>query len=174
MSSRNVDIPYLEPLLFHLRNDVELEKFFTKKDFFTMPKADLGDLEDAIKKDCPAPRSVWVFPGISNAAAAGRSAGCLPKALHSFNVVLVFQCIRDTFTFSKDKDGNVFLDGQFMELSEARKALKLSINKFNKEHNARPTNNGFDFINWVSDEMLYPEDGDNFLISSSVFQTMIL
>lgn len=172
--ARNVDIPYLEPLLMHLRSDTSLEKFFTKKDFFTMPKADLSDLEGALKKDCPAPRSVWIFPGMSQAANPVRNPNCLPKALHNFNVVIVFQCIRDTFTFIKGTDNQVHLDGTFMEMSEARKALKKSIGEFNKAHNLHAVGNGFDFINWISDEMLYPEDGNTFLISSSVFQTMIL
>lgn len=171
--SRNVDIPYLEPLLLHLRNDSNLEKFFTKKDFFTMPKADLSDLEGAIKKDCPAPRSVWIFPGMSQAANPVRNPNCLPKAMHNFNIVLVFQCIRDTFTFVKS-DGLVHLDGTFMEMSEARKALKKSVGDFNKAINQYQVSQGFDYINWISDEMLYPEDGNTFLISSSVFQTMIL
>lgn len=171
----NVDLPYLEPLMFHLRNDEDLEKFFSKKDFFAMPKTDLADLEGAIKKDCPAPRSVWIFPGSSQAASATRSANCFPKALHTLNIVIVFQCIRDTFTFIKDKDGDVRLSGTFMELSEARKALKVSINKFNKKiSDPIVMSVGFDFINWTNDDMLYPEEGDKMLVSSSVFQTMIL
>lgn len=174
MAKRNVDIPYLEPLMKHLRTDAELEKFFTKEDFFAMPKADLSDLEGALKKDCPSPRSVWVFPGLSQAESAIRSPNCFPKALHSFNVVVVFQCIRDTFTMVKD-DSGVHMDGTFMEMSEARKALKKSINNFNKIVNQNVSvNYGFDFINWLSDEMLYPEEGNKFLVSSSVFQTKIL
>lgn len=176
MGKYNVDVPYLEPLLFHLMKDESLEKYFTKEDFFTMPKSDLGDLEEALKNDCPSPRSVWVFPGVSNTATQQRSPNCLPKSLHTFNILIVFQCIRDTFTFSKDNDGKVYLDGQFMELSEARKALKISINDFNKTINTpMPNGYGFDFLTWLSDEMLYPEQsGGSFLISSSTFQTMIL
>lgn len=174
VASRDVDLPYLEPLMKHLRSDVELEKIFTKEDFFAMPKADLGDLEAALKKDCPSPRSVWVFPGLSQAESTTRSPTCFPKTIHNFNVVIVFQCIRDTFTMVKDNDG-VHLDGTFMELSEARKALKQSITRFNKNINQNPSiRYDFDFINWLSDEMLYPDDGNKLLISSSVFQTKIL
>lgn len=174
VAKRNSDVPYLEPLLEHLKKDVSLEKYFSKKDFFAMPKADLADLEEAIKKDCPSPRSLWIFPG-NNAAfnqAQTRNPNCLPKILHSFNILLTFQCIRNPFEL-KFNGTEVYLDGSFMELSEARKAVKKSINNFNKTLNSVSLNNGFDFISWLSDEMLYPDE-DAFLISNSVYQTLIL
>lgn len=170
---RNVDLPYLNPLLTYLRADTTLEKFFSKKDFFALPKTDLADLEAAIKKDCPSPRSLWIFPGTStNAAPQQRLKNCTPKADHTFNIVIIFQCIRDTFEFKKDPDTTkIYLDGQFMELSEARRAVKKSITEFNK---SLDFNEAFDFISWNSDEMLFPEGENSHLMSSSSFQTIIL
>ena len=169
----DTDVPYLEPLLLHLRSDVSLEKFFSKKDFFALPKADLSDLEEAMKLDCPAPRSVWIFPGNSQSQIATRTPNCAPKMLHSFNVVITYQCIRNSFEFKVDEDNKVYLAGQFMELSAARKAVKRSITNFNKTLKIVSSSSGFDFISWVSDEMLYPEEATQFLISNSVYQTII-
>jgi len=173
VSIRITDLPYLNPLLVHLRKDVNLEKFFSTKDFFAMPKADLNDLEDALKKDCPSPRSLWIFPGTSsNAAPQQRIKDCTPKANHIFNIVIIFQCIRDTFEFKKDPiTTDIYLDGQFMELSESRRAVKKSITEFNKNLNMREA---YDFISWNSDEMLFPDGESNNLMSSSSFSTIIL
>lgn len=173
MGKLDTDVPYLEPLLIHLRNDVELEKYFSKKDFYALPKADLGDLEDAIKNDCPAPRSVWIFPGNNQNQIATRTPNCGPKMLHNFNIVITYQCIRKSFEFKVDADNKLYLDGQFMELSAARKAVKKSITRFNKTLNIVSDNMGFDYVSWVSDEMLYPDDATQFLISNSVYQTII-
>lgn len=169
---RETDLPYLNPLLVHLRSDKSLEKFFSKKDFFAMPKADLNDLTDAIKKDCPSPRSLWIFPGTSSNVSTQRVKDCSAKALHIFHIVIIFQCIRETFEFKKDKDTTmVYLDGQFMELSEARRAVKKSITEFNKKLGFAEA---FDFISWSGDEMLFPDGESNNLMSSSSFQTIIL
>ncbi len=174
MAKRNTDVPYLEPLLAHLKKDVTLEKYFSKKDFFAMPKADLADLEKALSNDC-APRSLWIFPGNNTAFNPGqvRSPNCMPKLLHSFNIVITFNCVRNPFE-PKFDGTEVYLDGSFMELSEARKAIKKSIHNFNKTLNVLGVSHGFDFISYLSDEMLYPEGAEGFLISNSVFQTLIL
>lgn len=169
---RNTDVPYLEPLLKHFRADPNLEKYFSKKDFFAMPKADLADLESAMKVDCPSPRSLWIFPGTNQAQSQTRIPNCMPKMLHNFNIVITFQCIRNAFE-QKFDGTDVYLDGSFMELSEARKAVKKSLNDFNKSMDIVANNQGYDFIGWISDEMLYPEDVEGFLISNSVFQTII-
>ncbi len=173
MGLRNTDLPYLNPLMVHLRKDADLEKFFAKKDFFALPKADINDLSEEIKKKCPSPRSIWVFPGTSvNAAPQQRIPNCTPKAIHNFNIVIVFQCIRDIFEFKKDQETTeVYLDGQFMELAEARKAVKKSITNFNR---SLKNTEAFEFIAWSNDEMLYPEEDDNKLMSSLSFSTIIL
>lgn len=173
VATRNVDLPYLNPLLVHLRSDPSLEIFFSKADFFAMPKTDLADLESALKKGSRSPRSLWVFPGSSTNAAPGqRIKNCTPQAEHTFNIVIIFQCIRDTFEFKKDQNTNaVYLDGQFMELSEARRAVKKSITEFNKKLDYSEP---FEFISWNSDEMLFPEGENSHLMSSSSFRTIIL
>jgi hypothetical protein len=170
---RTTDLPYLNPLLVYLRSNQNLEKYFSKKDFFAMPKADLNELTDALKKDCPSPRSLWIFPGTStNAAPQQRIQDCTPKAIHNFNIVIIFQCIRDTFEFKKDKDTTqIYLDGQFMELAEARRAVKKAITEFNS---TLTYNQAFDFISWNSDEMLFPNEESNHLMSNSSFNTIIL
>ena len=53
----DTDLPYLEPLLFWLRKDEKLKLLFSQDSFF-MPHSNLiTATEEAMKKDCPAPRA---------------------------------------------------------------------------------------------------------------------
>lgn len=163
----NVDLPYLEPLLFFLREDESLKSFFTKKSFF-MPKSDLIEaIDKAINSDCPAPRSLWILPQ-DTSATISNPRNCMSPGLHTFLIQIIVQCIRDPFTIKKNEDDSLYLDGQFMVLSEIRKAVKKSVVKFSKEKHE-----GFSDLHWRSERMLYPEDGQNFLITSLEYQVKI-
>lgn len=164
------DIPYLEPLLFHLREDKTLKQYFTEKSFF-MPLSNLvSGIEEAMKKNCPAPRALWILPGDTNAKTY--KANCKNPGEHSFRVILFVQCIRDQFQLSRI--GNeIKLTGQFMELAKIRKALKDSILKFGCKWSVENNNYMFGNVTWMGDEPLYPQDGENFIINSTRYNVTI-
>lgn len=154
------DLPYLEPLLFHLQNDNNLKEFFTEKSFF-MPKHMLQEATDeAMKKDCPAPRALWIIP--SDSEAISPRAGCLGGVKHTFFIVVFVQCIRDTFEIVK-RSGEVKLSGQYMELSKIRRAVKKSVNDFERKNIG--TFVRYSDITWQRDQNIYPEE-DNFLTTA--------
>lgn len=164
------DIPYLEPLLFWLRMDEDLKHEFTEKSFF-MPHSDLiSATNEAMKKDCPAPRALWILP---QDTLAGQSRDtCKVSGVHTFNITLIVQCIRDQFQLVK-RDGELKLEGQFMELMSLRKKVKASVLKFAKE-NAKPEKTKqFTDIFWVKDIMLYPDEENKFLATSIEYQIKI-
>lgn len=162
------DLPYLEPLLFHLRKDPVLQSYFTEKSFF-MPKHVLAEAtEEAMKKDCPAPRALWILP--LNSDAVSPKAGCREIANHTFNIVVFIQCIRDTFQLVQ-REGQVRLDGQYMELSRIRKAIKKSVRDFENLNKSNLTNS-FSEITWVRDQNLYPDE-NNFLVTAMQYSVKI-
>lgn len=162
------DLPYLEPLLFHLRKDPILSEFFTEKSYF-MPKHVLMEAtKDAMAKDCPAPRALWILP--ANSTALSPKAGCRPLANHSFNIVVIIQCIRDTFQLV-ERDGQVKLDGQYMELSRIRSAVKKSVSVFENKNKSN-FNLAFSDITWMGDQNLYPDE-NNFLVTAMQFSVKI-
>jgi len=164
-----VDLPYLEPLLFHLRNDESLKAFFTDRSFF-MPKHTLVEAtEEATKSDCPAPRALWILPGDSEAAA--QKPGCASPMLHSFYIVVFVQCMRDTFELVK-RQGGLELAGQYMELSKIRKAVKKSVNQFESKNRAGAGFLPYREITWQRDQNLYPEE-DNFLTTAMHYNVLI-
>lgn len=165
----NVDLPYLQPLLFWLRDDVNLKNYFTQKSFF-MPKNDLiAAIDEAMQTDCPAPRSLWILPQETLASVAN-SRGCLSPGIHTFLIEIIVQCIRDPFILRETSEGEMFLDGQFMKLSQIRKAVKKSITQFSKENTYKSL---FTDLNWRSDRMLYPDGEAKFLITSLEYQVKI-
>lgn len=162
------DLPYLEPLLFHLRKDEDLKKIFTEKSFF-MPKHILIQAtEEATKKSCPAPRALWIIP--EDTVANNPKPGCNSIGIHSFNIVLFVQCIREPFELVRSGDG-VKLSGQYMELSSIRKAVKKSVNKFQNESKL-DLNLRYSDITWIKDQNLYPDDG-NFLTTAIEYSVKI-
>lgn len=167
----DTDIPYLDPLLFHLREDPILKKYFTDKSYF-MPHSNLiTATEEAMKADCPAPRAIWVMPG--DTVAPTPKANCRTIGNHTFNIIIFVQCIRDTFQLSLSED-KVVLTGQFMELAQIRKAVKKSILEFGKTYSQTFVNRTFEEIMWIGDQMLYPDDTNQFLVSSTEYQVKIL
>ena len=163
------DIPYLEPLLFWLRNDETLKKYFTDNSFF-MPKHTLVEAtEEAMRKDCPAPRALWILPG--NTRANQTQNGCRGTGIHSFHVVVYVQCLRDTFQIY-NKYGKAALGGQYVELSEIRQHVKHSVAEFSKgllkQHGLRYSN-----LRWVGDTNLYPDE-NNFLTTAIEYEINIL
>lgn len=162
------DVPYLEPLLFWLRNDQALKGYFTDKSFF-MPKHTLIEAtEEAIKSDCPAPRALWILP--ADTTAINPRPGCKPNGLHTFHIVVYVQCIRDAFQIVARGD-EPRLDGQYMELSKIRKEVKRSVSDFeisNREHQVRR----YLDIMWIKDQNLYPDE-NNFLTTAMEFQVKI-
>lgn len=161
------DIPYLEPLLFHLQNDENLKEFFSNKSFF-MPKHVLKEATlEAAKKDCPAPRALWVLP--ENSEAVSPKAGCVGSVRHNFYVVVFIQCIRDTFEIVK-RNNEPKLDGQYMELSRIRKAVKKSINEF--ERKGQGQFKSYRDITWLRDQNIYPDE-DNFLTTAMHYSVLL-
>lgn len=166
----DTDIPYLEPLLFWLRKDPTLKAEFTEHSFF-MPHSDLiSATEEAMKKDCPAPRALWILP--QDSIASAQKEGCRVPAYHTFYIEIIVQCIRDQFQLVK-RDEQVKLQGQFMELCALRKKVKESVRSFAKDH-ALPGKDNFyrDFF-WIKDTMLYPSSESNFLATAIEFQVTI-
>lgn len=159
------DIPYLEPLLFHLRQDPELKKFFTDKSFF-MPHHDLVEaITDSSNPDCPLPRSLWILPG--DTAAINRKPGCVSAGLHSFSIAIAVKCIYDAFTLSKKNDGDIHLEGQFMELTRLRKLVKKSVNTFAKNL-IHVNESKYNDLVWIGDQNLYPNEEQKKILATAI------
>lgn len=164
-----VDIPYLEPLWIHLREDEVLKQHFTDRSYF-MPHSHLiAATEEAMKKDCPAPRALWILPGDSLASTARAPAGCKVPSTHTFYIQIIVQCIRDAFQVVRKGD-SIGLDGQFMELSFLRSKVKESVLRFSAKQDKSL---GFENIIWRKDSILYPSDESSFLATASEFNVTI-
>lgn len=168
----DTDLPYLEPLLFWLRNDPVLKNEFTDKSFF-MPHSHLvSATEEAMQKDCPAPRALWILP--QDTLAVSSQSNCPSQGRHSFYIEIIVQCIRDTFQLSKGQDGEVHLTGQFMELAALRKLVKKSVLEFNRDWEKKhPIGRKFEKMAWVKDQMLYPTEESKFLATAIQFDVNI-
>lgn len=156
------DLPYFEPLLLHLKKDPDLEPFFSSTDFFAQPKV-REDVEQMLKKDCPIPRALYVYPGETRPKTEGQK-GCFSPGVHNFHVFIFVQCL-DNYIFVKNKDDTFSLKGQVILLSEMRNAVKKSIQKF-----ARQTENdllNYNYIRWAGDSAIDRENG--FLVAESVY-----
>lgn len=166
----NTDVPYLEPLLFHLKNDPDLKKEFTEKSFF-MPHHDLvSAAEEAMKKDCPAPRSIWILPGDSTVLTT--TIGCPPKAQTNFTILIFVQCIRKAFDLSAGDDPTkVVLNGQAMELYMLRKLVKKSVHKF-AIATMKKNVSDYQDVAWVRDQTLYPTE-EKFLATAVEFTVKV-
>ena len=162
----DVDLPYLEPLLFHLRTDDRLKKYFTEKSFF-MPKKDLiSGIEEAIKSDCPAPRALWILP--QDSIAVNTTNNCKSQVRHTFYITVITKCIRDSFQIIK-RDGKIHLAGEYMEMSEIRKQVKDSIYRFAQDNNFNET---YEKISFVKDQILTPDE-ESFLVTNLEYQVTI-
>jgi len=163
------DIPYLNPMWRWLREDPSLKSEFTDKSFF-MPHSDLiSATVEAMKKDCPAPRALWILP--QDTLAGARREGCRSPGTHTFYIQIIVQCIRDTFQIVK-RDNEVVLEGQFMELCALRKKVKDSVLAFGNDYkNKTPVK--FDKLYWVKDTMLYPSGEQKFLSTAIQFEINI-
>lgn len=167
----DTDLPYLEPLLFWLRNDENLKKYFTELSFF-MPHNDLVTAtEEAMKKDCPAPRALWILPQ-DTTAVQQLPVNCKYTGNHTFYIQLMVQCIRDAFQISKVND-KLALTGQFMELMQLRKYVKKSVAQFQSDYSKKYPTGPFDGIGWRGDQMLYPSEENKFLITTIQYQVKI-
>ena len=163
------DLPYLEPLLMWLRNDETLKEVFTDKSFF-MPKLDLAKATtEALQKECPAPRALWIFP--LDTDAISQKEGCRNQGSHSFGIIIYVQCIRQPFELIK-KESKVILGGEFMELIHIRALVKDSLRRFAIK-NSKDINKKFEKVVWTRDRNLYPES-DAFLGTSIEYKVNIL
>lgn len=163
----NTDVPYLQPLLFHLRDDAILKQHFTDRSYF-MPKNDLvSAIDEAIKNDCPAPRALWILP--QETVATNPKPGCKSPGRHSFYITIITQCIRDAFELY-EIDGELTLKGQYMELAMLRQLVKDSIQQFSKK---TFMNAGFMNVTWVRDQMLYPDEQEQFLVTTLQYEVTI-
>lgn len=168
----NTDLPYLEPLLFWLQDDPVLKSEFTQSSFF-MPHTDLiTATEEAMKKDCPAPRALWILP--QDTLSGPSKPNCKSYGVHTFYIEVIVQCIRDPFVIRKN-DAGFFLDGQAMELAKIRKMVKESVFRFVHEYKKKtnPALYKFDDFNWIKDQMLYPGEGMKFLATAMEFTVKI-
>lgn len=164
------DLPYLEPLTLWLQRDENLKNHFTEKSFF-MPHADLiTATEEAMKKDCPAPRALWIIP--QDTVAQTRKPGCRSPGIHTFYISIITQCIRESFYFSKDGTG-VHLAGPFMDLAELRLFVKNSVMAFMNNYAKPGSPNKFGDLVWIKDQMLYPNGESKFLITTLQFEVKI-
>lgn len=163
----DTDLPYLEPLLFHLRDDDKLKSHFTEKSFF-MPKKDLiSAVEDAIKADCPAPRALWILP--QDTIAANQQVNCKSQGRHTFYITIITQCIRDAFQITK-KDNKLHLGGEYIVLSHLRKLVKQSVQEFVAQNSN--FNQNWEKITWMKDQILLPDD-EGFLVTNIEYQITI-
>lgn len=166
-----VDLPYLEPLLFFLQKDEALKVEFTEKSFF-MPHNDLVTaIEEAAAKSCPMPRALWILPG--DTVALAQQEGCKSPGQHTFHIQLIVPCIRDAFIIARNGN-DVSLKGQFMELVRLRKLVKEAVHRFysqyKKEHFNSPK---FEKLFWTRDQMLYPQDDLGVLVTAIQFSVNI-
>lgn len=168
----DTDLPYLEPLLLWLRKDAKLSEYFTEKSFF-MPHNDLvSATSEAMKKDCPAPRALWILPQ-DTIAIQQTPPNCKYTGNHTFYIQIMVQCIRDAFQLSKIED-EIKLTGQFMELMQIRKYVKKSVAAFQLDYEKKNTTiRLFDSIGWRGDQMLYPNEENSFLITTVQYQVKI-
>lgn len=170
----DTDIPYLEPLLFHLQDDPVLKNFFTQFSFF-MPKDGIAAAVAELKgSDCPAPRSIWILPqdGVAINGKNSVTQNCIPAVRHSFNILLFVSCIRDPFQVTF-RDGKAFLNGTYMEMSAIRKAVMKSVAEFNKKNNAEISGRSFENVMFEKYQSLYPQEGDPFLVNNLDYSVTI-
>ena len=171
----DTDLPYLEPLLFHLKKDPVLQKYFTEKSYF-MPKNSLvSAVKESTGKDCPSPRAIWILP--QDNVAASENANCVPKMVHTFYISIIVNCIRDQFQISKGEDNIPHLGGEYLELTEIRKYVKKSVYAFAKKWaEDHITGAKFEKLTWRKDQIMYPgeDDGEKFLITALEFTVIIL
>lgn len=164
----DTDIPYLEPLLFHLKADEKLKKYFTDKSFF-MPKHDMIDsIEEAISSSCPLPRALWILP--QDTISVASRAGCVAPGRHTFFIQIVTKCIKHEFLISKTDDG-LKLTGDYMDLAKIRKAVKDSMVSFSKKTIGQVT--AYKDITWVKDQMLYPDQAEGFFVVNLEYSVII-
>lgn len=156
------DIPYLEPLLMHLRDDESLKAHFTEASFF-MPHHDLVNaIMDSKNSDCALPKSLWILP--QDTRPLSSRPGCKGTGSHRFSIALAVKCIRSPFILVKRED-QLKLDGQFMELSRMRSLVKHSVLRFSKTNVMNPR---FTDIIWAGDRVLYPNTEDQILLATSI------
>lgn len=169
----DTDLPYLEPLWLWLRKDPNLQVEFTEDSFF-MPLYSLAtQSEEAMKKNCPAPRALWILPG--DTLAASNKEFCRLPGVHSFNIMIFVQCLGETFQATK-REGVVGLTGQAMELFRIRKLVKKSVLEFYTDYAKKNANAPlFAELLWKRDQILYPntEGNSKFLVTTSQFDVKI-
>lgn len=137
-----------------------------------MPKDSLiSATKDVMAVDCPAPRALWILP--QDSLPASKKANCMPVMVHTFYINIIVQCIRDQFQLSKGKTGELELTGQYMELIEARDAVKRSVLKFGIDQGKSFEEVRFNNIIWAGDQMLYPTDEDAFLSTAIKYEINI-
>ena len=165
------DIPYLEPMWLWLRDDETLKRHFTEHSFF-MPHHDLVEAaERAMRKECPAPRALWILP--QDTQAQTQREGCKSPGIHTFYITIIVQCMRDVFQIA-NRAGSLKLEGQYMELSEIRRHVKDSVNAFYVDYRKKGGQR-FSGMSWVKDQMLYPteDEGVRFLATALEYRVTI-
>lgn len=166
----DTDLPYLEPLLFWLQDDESLKQHFTRDSFFMPHDSFLSAIDEAMQKNCPAPRALWILP--QDSFPTSKNVGCKSNALHRFSIMIMVQCIRDSFQIS-NVAGKPKLTGQFMELTQLRKIVKNSVHRFSLHHEKTViVNKKFSEISWNADKMLYPQE-HKFLATNIEFEVKI-
>ena len=161
--------PYLEPLLYFLKDDAELAKYFQAKDFFR-PIGDIDKgLDELTKTGCIDYKSLWIGPSASTAI--NTDTACNIGRDHGFQVIVNIPCGEGLFVLGhedpKDSDSPIKLQGSFMELSHIGSVVIDAISRFSKAIFSLPvTSKGyssFDEIIFVGDRILQPTQNKTFV-----------
>ena len=152
-----VDLPYLEPLMLHLKSDSDLKALFGQKNFFAGPNIDLDEMSKQAEAEGRNIRYLWVYPASSKAKSQNPSS-CFPIVEHTVAVVLIGSCPRGKFSWIA-VDDEVKLKGTVMEMLEIRCAFKKSIQAFANNNRAQ-RGQGFQNLRWISDDAIDYKTGD--------------
>ena len=135
-----------------------------------MPSLDFTKAgQDALAGKCAAPYALYIMPG--DDVNASSDTYCDPVVTHSFQIQILVQCVRDVFQLA-EKDGTVYLKGEYMDLAVIRKAVKKSVSDFNKKISKDP-NNLFERIVFVKQQMLYPAEEGAFIATALEYKVTI-
>lgn len=167
------DLPYLEPLLFHIRDDVGLKKHFTEKSFFMPTDSLVAAFNDVAAKKCPSPRTIWIMPQ-DGIVQTQNNFDCDGPVVHTFNILIIVHCIRDEFRLSfDDETKKTHLVGEYMELAHIRKLVRKSVRDFNRKNNASPANKKFEKLRLIKYSSLYPDKKNPFIVQNLEYNVNI-
>lgn len=124
------DLPYLEELVIHLKNDEGVKKAFPgigSVKVFVNP----DEIKELKKSDCPYKEAIWIFPGqIRRKASSNR---LCPVAVHTFGLVILKKVNGKHFEWSQGGEGELNLDGDYIDLAKSRRVVKDAMKCFSPD-----------------------------------------